>query len=135
MNRITVEQVERAYEATGLHPVYGNFLVENKHDQIVAGCALTACAWSDHPCFIADYYDVLGITPSYMYGFTLGFDGITPMAFDFEHYDRDEVLAGHEDGDAAREAIKPTYHRDHSLFSKLPGIAVFDKNLMKYVRL
>ncbi|WP_010271408.1 hypothetical protein [Paenibacillus senegalensis] len=109
INRIAPEQVKEAYEKTGLKPMQnGWFEISTK-----CACGLSAVLaaekgieWLESQfrlrrsrSYIAS--ERLNLLPSYVTGFTSGFDGGV-----FFHSEGGTSALGYEDGKAAWEAVK-----------------------------
>lgn len=107
MTRITVEMVLGAYKKTGLIPIQGMFCDRN------TACARGAIALAESKNDLMDGLEItkrrLGLTTSYLCGFTRGFDGVGLPTKEsiFPDLDYSEIQLGCQDGQAAWEAVKP----------------------------
>jgi len=113
--RITPEEVLAAYKATGLRPEQAEWAIEYEGGSRCA-CGLGAIFSSKVENGFQTLYgslysesdligDELGLSPSYIYGFTYGFDG-QPSPPITQPNEREESERGYRDGRAAWEAVK-----------------------------
>jgi hypothetical protein len=123
MRRVTVDEVLKAYEETGLRAMTGEYLAEVGGER--CGCALGAVKLqiangitsTDPFELLVSPEDVtleeevqrrLGITREYEEGFTAGFDGSTwEMCKTHGQFDTAGFYLGYTDGRDAAKVIRP----------------------------
>jgi len=108
MKRIMPDDVLRAYQATGLKPLQGEFREYKTCDTVCGGCAITALLASDG-IDIVEEPNLRRIAEGrwggfYIGGFVCGFDGKPAAWFDRDN-SREEERIGYEDGQAAAAAV------------------------------
>jgi len=112
MKRITVEQVVKAFEQTGLTPKQGDYF-EIDGEKVTCACGMGAVYAVENniesikpnsiDALKINHYFAKRYGGDYRFGFARGFDDLS--SFSKEVANEKEFLAGYEDGVAARKAV------------------------------